>query len=265
MNIIGLAFRMSEAVAALVERIRGFYYAVLLMDHRCPGCGGTLRMIGESKCRCRSCGHELDPTVTFQNCPDCGGKAVLRIRRYECSQCGTEIRSRFLFDGLVFDTEYFRQKMAEHRERKAQQRERTQKMLAETRSEALDVPAADIGSSPELLEALNSLTSGLAAAFVRHPKDGFDLKRYESHLLAHIRDFPLEFDQIPYLEENTRKDRVWRFIALLFMAHSGQVNIWQDGLNIMVVKNETNGEGQGLPGNLEGADEFERPLGRVEA
>ena len=265
MDIIGLAFRMSEAVAALVERIRRFYYAVLLMDHRCPGCGATLSMIGESRCRCQSCEHELDPTVAFQTCPACGGKPVLRIRRYECSRCGTEIRSRFLFDGLVFDTDYFRQKMAEHRGRKKEQRELIRKMLAETRSQALDVPAADIGSSPDLLDALNGLTSGLAAAFAQHPKDGFDLKRYESHLLAHVRDFPLEFDQIPCLEGNARKDRVWRFIALLFMAHSGQVNIWQDGLNIMVVKNETNGEGQGLPGNLEGADEFERPLGGVEA
>jgi hypothetical protein len=38
-----------------------------------------------------------------------------------------------LFDGLVFDTDYFRQKMVESRQRKREQRERVRQMLAEIR------------------------------------------------------------------------------------------------------------------------------------
>lgn len=53
------------------------------------------------------------------------------MRRYECAGCGTEIASRFVFDGLVFDANYFGQRMAEHRRRRREQRERVRQMLAE--------------------------------------------------------------------------------------------------------------------------------------
>ena len=47
--------------------------------------------------------------------------------------------------------------------------------------------------------------------------------------------------QLP--RENTRKDLIWRFIAVIFLAHIGVVDIWQEGQDIMVVKHEVNGKG----------------------
>lgn len=146
MDIIRQAFRLMEVVTGFAGRVRKLYYAVMLLGHSCPKCGGRLIMIDEGRCQCRSCGHEFDPTVAFQRCSVCGGKPVLHIRRYQCSQCGADISSRFLFDGLVFDPLYFRQKMAESRQRKMQQREWIRKMLTENFSGALSLPVAELYS-----------------------------------------------------------------------------------------------------------------------
>ena len=265
MDIIRQAFRLMEVVMGFAGRARKLYYAVMLLGHSCPKCDGRLTMVVEGRCRCRSCEHEFDPTIAFQRCPACGGRPVLHVRRYQCPQCGTDIASRFLFEGLVFDGEYFRQKMAESRQRKTQQRDRVRRMLAESRSGALSLPAAELSSVPGLAEALNGLVIGANEPLPWKPNKRCDLKRYESHIQAHIRDFPVSLDELPPLEKNTRKDRIWRFIAVIFLAHLGLIDIWQDGQEIMVMKRETNGEGQDIPGELEGADGLERPLGGIEA
>lgn len=264
MDIIRQAFRLLEAVTGFAGQARKLYYEVMLLGHSCPACGGRLAMIDEGRCRCRSCDQEFDPTIAFQCCSMCGGKAVLRVRRYQCRQCGDEVASRFLFDGLVFDTEYFRQKMAESRKRKNERRERVRKLLAESRSGALQTPAADLDAVPGLLEALNSLTADTDDPLPWKPEAGFDLKRYERHIQAHIRDFPTSLDGLPPLEADTRKDRIWRFIAVIFLAHFALIDIWQDGQEIMVMKHETNREGQDISGDIEGTDGIERTLGKVE-
>ena len=265
MDIIRQAFRLMEAVTGFAGRARKLYYAVMLLGHSCPACDGRLAMVAEGHCQCRSCGHEFDPTVALQRCSMCGGKAVLRVRRYQCQQCGTEVASQFLFDGLVFDTEYFRQKMAESRKRKNERRERVREMLAESRSGALQTPAADLDAVPGLIEALNGLTASTDDPLPWKPEASFDLKRYERHVQAHIRDFPTSLDELPPLEENARRDRIWRFIAVVFLAHFGLIDIWQDGQEIMVMKHEANGEGQDIPGDIETADGIEGTLGRAEA
>jgi len=265
MDIIALAFSLADAVATFAGRARRLYYAVMLLGHSCPACGSSLTMLAEGRCRCRSCNNEFDPTVAFQRCTACGGKPVLRVRRYQCQQCGTDTSSRFHFDGLVFDAGYFRRKMAESRERKKQQHEQVRKMLAECHSGALNLPAAELSSIPGLTDALNGLVIGTGETISWKPDKGFDLKRYESHIQAHIRDFPISLDEFPPLGENARKDRIWRFIAIIFLAHLGLIDIWQDGQSIMVIKHEANGERQDIPGELEGADGLEGPLGGIGA
>ena len=260
-----MAFSLADAVATFAGRAKRLYYAVMLLGYSCPACGGRLAMVAEGLCRCRSCGHEFDPTVSFQRCTACGGKSVLRVRHYQCQQCGTDISSRFHFDGLVFDAGYFRRKMAESRQREKQQHEQVRKMLAESRSGALEMPAGDISAAPGLAEALNDLTGGADEALPWRPDKGFDLKRYESHIQAHIRDFPICLDDLPPLGENARKDRIWRFVAIIFLAHLGLIDIWQDGQSIMVIKHEANGERQDIPGDLDGADGLEGPVGGIEA
>ena len=265
MDIIAWAFRLVGAVERLTDRARQLYYAIMLMGHECPLCRGGLAMIGEGKCRCESCGHELDPTLAFQSCGACGDRLELRVRRYRCTQCGADVASRFLFDGLAFDAGYFRQKMTESRQRKRELRERVRKMLAESRSPHLDAMPADLSTIPGLVDALNGLTVGTNEATRWQPGAGFDLKRYQSHVEAHISDFPISLDEIPSLTDDARKDLIWRFVAIIFMAHAGQVDVWQEGSTIWVIRHEADREGQDIPGDLEAVDGIEVSLGRAEA
>lgn len=228
---------MLETVGGFVEHVRRFYYAVVLADHDCPQCNGNLGMKGEGRCTCQSCSAEFDPTLAFQRCPGCGGNLQLCVRRYQCSTCGRDVVSRFLFDGLVFNAEYFRKKMVEHRQRKKALKERVQAMLADTRSSALETGAVmGLEAVPGLLDALNGLTAGLAAAPGYEPRGGFNLKLYERHLQAYIEDFPVSLEDLPALNEDVRKDRIWRFIAIIFMAHARLLDVWQEGQTIMVMK-----------------------------
>ena len=265
MNIRKLAFDMAAEVQNFFGKARRFYYLVMLFGYRCPKCNNALTMATEGVCRCNSCNHNFDPTVEFQRCSKCSGTPVLRVRRYYCKDCGNEVMSKFLFDTLPFEREYFKAKMAESRRRKKDQLERVRKMLAESRSADLPLQAVDLNGMSGLVEALNSLTAGLDTGFTVQTHDEFDLGRYERHIQAHIEDFPVNLLDIPPLSENGRKDVIWRFIAVIFLAHTGIIDIWQDGRDIMVIKHETDTEGQGVFGELEEADRIERPLGRIEA
>ena len=265
MNIIELAVDMVKAVEGFVQKARMFFYSVMLLAYCCPGCNGQLSMVTEGKCKCDSCGEEFDPTLIFQRCLKCGGTPILGVRRYQCKSCGQDISSKFLFDGLVFDPEYFRAKMAECRERKKELKERVKQMLTECRSKTLPLHPADLNAVPGLLDALNSLTEDLAESFEIESRNEFNLKHYEKHIQAYIRAFPISLDEIPPLdEENARKDRIWRFIAVIFLAHYGIVDLLQDGQDILVMKHETNREGQDLFGESEEADGIEGSLGRIE-
>ena len=63
---------------------------------------------------------------------------------------------------------------------------------------------------------------------------------------AHIGDFPVSLAEIPPLSAEPKKDLIWRFIAVIFLAHAGVVDAWQEGVNIMVIKHETDREGCGI-------------------
>ena len=206
MNIIKLAFDMAAAVQNFFGKARRFYYMVMLLGHRCPKCNNSLSMIAESICRCNLCKFEFDPTVEFQRCLQCSGVPVLRVRRYYCKDCSSEVRSRFLFDTLPFEREYFKGKMAESRQRKKEQMERVRKMLAESRSADLPLQIADLSDMPGLMEALNSLTAGMDTGSAIQTGDEFDLRRYERHIQAYIQDFPVNLMDIPPQNENSRKD-----------------------------------------------------------
>lgn len=261
MDIRCLACDLAEAVQAFWEKARRFFHAVMLIDHRCPECMGSLVMVSEGKCRCVSCGNEFDPTTVFQRCSVCGGVPVLRVRRYECRDCGGGIESRFLFDGLVFDAEYFRAKMAESRRRRQEQRERVRQMLAGARSPDLAVEHAELAGVPGLREALDGLTADLADNLALECREQFDLSRHERHVRAHLRDYPVSLARIPPLTHDARRDLIWRFIAVISLAHAGLVDIWQDGEEIMVMKHEADGEGQDIPGESEDTDGVEGLVG----
>lgn len=180
-NIIELAFGMHEAVGCYAQRVRGFFYQVMLSSHSCPKCDGAIEMVEEGRAICVGCQMSLDPTLAFQRCSNCGGPPRLRVRRYVCGACGQDIRSQFLFDGLVFDADYFRQKMKEHRERKQELRERVQVMLAGTRSGAIQLGPIGDSEHAGLFTALDAMSLDEFAGTIPELRDRFDLPRYQAH------------------------------------------------------------------------------------
>ena len=263
-NIITRAFDMAAAVEKFLIKAKRFYYMVMLFGYRCPKCKGSLAMATEGTCRCKRCRYEFDPTIEFQRCLNCGGVPVLRVRRYQCKKCGGDITSKFLFDGLVFDSEYFRQKMVESRRRKKEQRRKVQEMLAECRSEPLAVEASDLRSVPGLIDALNGLTGGLEASVALELREKFDLGRYQAHINSHLGAEPVNLRNIPPLTDNLRLDLIWRFIAAIFLDHARSVIVYQHDETIWVMKFDDR-EGQDLPGEIEEADGVERPVGGAQA
>lgn len=246
-NIVILAVEMAAAIEHLVVRARRFYYIAMLFGCRCPQCRGTLTMVAESRCRCDRCRYEFDPTTLFQRCPSCGGVPVLKVRRYQCRKCGGEIRSLFLFDGIVYDARYFCRKMAESRRRRAQLRERVQAMLAECRSPPLTLDATDLQSVPGLAAALDALTSGLEQIGPPEPRESFDLGRYQQHVNSCLEAGPAELRHMPPLIEDPRRDLIWRFIAVIFLEHAGCVCTRQQDATIWVMK-AADREGQDVSG-----------------
>ena len=264
MNIIALAFDMAAAVKEFMSRARRFYYLVMLFGCRCPKCDGSLAMVGDGRCRCDVCGRQFDPTTRFQRCSHCGGTPVLRVKRYQCKACGRQVNSVFLFDGIVFDARYFKQKMAESRRRKKQLRQRVQEMLAQCRSDPLPLDAPDLSSVPGLAEALSSLTGGLEVPLPPELKGKFDIDRYQTHITSYLETGPSTLRDIPPLIDDLRLDLIWRFIAVIFLAHAGSIHIRQQGQAIWVIKHDDK-KGQDIPGEIEETDGIKRPLGGAQA
>lgn len=265
MNIILRALRLLERVTGYAGRARQFYYEIMLLGHVCPRCGGKPSMVHEGWCRCGACGNQFDPTVAFLRCPACGGETGLNVRRYSCVRCGNNVVSKFLFDGLVFDKEYFRQHMAESRRRQRDKREEVRKMLANSRSPVMEIGGADLNAVPGLMEALNALASGgIEDCIGWRPSESFDLKRYQRHIQGHLGDFPVSLEEIPQLLEDARKDRIWRFVALIFLEHEGIVVLRQEGPMILVMRHDDAKRHDILEG-VEEPDGLERPLGRAQA
>jgi hypothetical protein len=250
MNIIRRAVEMFEAVQDFFGRARKFYYKVVLLGHRCGQCNGRLSMTAESRCRCQKCDLGFDPTVKFQRCSACEGVPVLRVRRYYCKGCGKEVISKFVFETLPFERDYFKEKMAQSRRRKKEQQDRVREMLAQSRSQTLALGAVDLDSVPGLLAALNGLSQDIDEGVLMELKGKFDLGRYQSHIKAHITDFPTDLRDIPAIIDNTRKDLIWRFIAAIFMEHEKEVQIQQEGQTLWVSQ-YVDRQGQGFSGEAE--------------
>jgi len=264
MDIIARAFELEAAVKKLCRRIRQFYYQVVLAGFDCPKCSGSLVMVADGLCSCKACGYEFDPTIEFQSCSHCGSKVRLKISRYFCSSCKQEIISKFLFDGRVYDRKYFAEKMKRSRQQKKNRREELRRKVIQYRSSGIQTEPANLSGMADLLIAIDGLTKGVKPNIPLPTEDGFDLNRYERHIQAQIGDFEINLRDLPPLHENKRKDLIWRFIAVIFLAHAGMVDIRQEGLDIMVTQNEIDRKRQTIPGDIEETDGFKRPVGRIE-
>jgi len=224
-------------LADFKERVRAYYFEVLLSPHQCPDCGGRLKMTGQSLCSC-SCGKTLDPTLEFQRSPCCGDRLVQRTFHYACSKCHEVVPSHYIFEERVFDKEYFREMMQEHRRRVRQEREEMKKFLAESRSGTLF-----LREEPRL-ESLDGFVQDLEA-FIQsqphvpldsgfEPKSIFNMDRYRSHILSCLPNQGVRFSDIAQVDENIRRDKAWRFITLVFMQNDRVIDLIQEGDNIWV-------------------------------
>jgi hypothetical protein len=231
-------------VSGFKELARAYYFEVVLSPYRCPLCEGRVQMTGQSQCAC-ACGNGLDPTLVFQQSDCCGAKLIRKTFHYACSKCNKTVQSRFLFDERVFDPAYFREMMQESRARAKKKREEVKSLLMGSRSDALflmDEPCLE--SIPGLDEALNGfIGTDIAAGCAFAPKSGFRMGDYRNHILSILGVGSRLFSDITPLTDDRRRDKIWRFVTLTFMAQDREVELTQYGADILVgrVGNEAYG------------------------
>jgi len=201
----------------------------------------------------------------LQPCSACGGRLAIRIRRYACTICGRDEPSRFLFDGKVFDAEYFRRKMAESRQRAAQRRAKHVAQVSPEASDRVVCDAIDLTAVPGLLSVINALTNHRETWPSEDTQPRFDLSAYQRHVLTHVGEEAVSMMDLPEMTTRERLDRIGMFIAVIFLAHAGRVDVWQKEKMVMVRKRETDRERQAVPVQSETADGVQGPVGRLTA
>ena len=232
-------YRVLGRVDAFKSHSKAFYFEVVLSANPCPKCHGKLDMTGLSECQCSECGYAFDPTTQFQQSPCCVSSLLRKTYHYACSSCNRIVPSRFIFDEKVFDRAYFREMMTESRKRRKRKREEMRRLLADSRSSVLDFSEApDLESIPGMLEDLNG--------FIQHaehiPKYNFDIENnfsmddYRNHILSVLSWNSMLFSNITHLADDYRRDRIRRFITLIFMQNDQEVELTQDAKDIRVQK-----------------------------
>jgi len=222
-------------VASFKECARLFYFEVILSSYQCPMCSGRLYMTGKSECSC-SCGNIFDPTVTFQKSPCCDQKLVRKTYHYACYRCNKVIASRFLFDEKVFDASYFKKMMAESRKRAKRKKDEITRLFAESRSNSLQLmDNPDLSVIPGLVLDLDNfigIDTPLAHDFCTDLNSEFSMQKYREHILSTLDGGSRVFSGIEALIKDSRLDRIWRFVTLIFMQHDGEVQLTQYGTEI---------------------------------
>jgi len=220
-------------------RAREYYFEVVLSQHKCPSCGGRLRMTDQSRCSC-SCGNTFDPTVVFQKSGCCGAGLIQKTFHYACSKCHKIVPSRFLFDERAFDKEYFREMMRSSRRRAKERREEIRRLLAESRSGSLPLlEKPDLASIPGLIEDLNDFIQQNAtdiADFAFDTAPRFRMDEYREHILSILGWSGMLFSNMAPLIREYRRDKIWRFMTLIYMQQDCEVDITQYGNDLLVQK-----------------------------
>ena len=155
-------------------------------------------------------------------------------------------------DEPQFDNEYFRQRMAEARQRDREERmRRIGELLASQSGPLMMEEPVRLDTVPGLTDALDGFVgSPIPVELLRRfaARSDFDLDGYQQHILAHIGWSATSFDQIPPLLDNRRQDLVFRFIAAIYLSHARQIELWEESGRIMVKKRDAYEQGQGISG-----------------
>lgn len=126
------------------------------------------------------------------------------------------------------------------RERAKKQQEEIKRLMVQSRSGALElVEEPIIEDVPGLIEALdNFILSDEKLTYDLALKSGqaFKMTEYKNHLHKFLGWGKQLFSKILPLDENRRRDRIWRFVTLIFMAQDGEVELIQYGNDDLWVK-----------------------------
>jgi len=240
-NRIVLFSQMEECLNEILkfkEKVREYYFDVLLSQYRCPDCGNRFSLNSQARAHC-SCGLEFDPTIEFQLSSCCNAKLKRKRLHYVCSRCHKIVPSLFLFDEKLYDREYFLEKMRQLRERRRWERFEKAQMLLIARSNSLILTdEVRLDAIPNLFSDINQLLGH------SHEQETYDqenrsqsFNQYRDHILRLLTD-ELLFSSIARIESENRTDRVYRFITLIFMEHEHEVNLFPYGNDILVKKHE---------------------------
>lgn len=226
-----------ERIALYRSEARTFYHEVVLGQFACPDCDGSLVVTAPSRAQCMECGHALDPTLEFQRSPCCGVPLQWARQHYVCSSCRTVVPSRFLFDEKLFDSTYFRERMAESRERHRKELEELERQMAREQSGILqmtEMPGDEVMA--ELFTELDSFVGMPEASFaVFREVDAYSFDAYRDSLRRALARCMRRFDALPVLDTNLRTDRARRFMTLVYMEHDREVELHQRADDILVI------------------------------
>jgi hypothetical protein len=137
--------------------------------------------------------------------------------------------------------------MRDSRARAREKREEIRLLLLGSRSGPLvfaELPA--IADVPGLCDALDSFVGSVATFPLREfaaGDDVFDMDQYRRMILQALTEYSVWFDALPRLSEDVRRDRVRRFVTLVYLEHEGQVDLSQFGERIVVMRREADIEG----------------------
>ena len=67
-------------------------------------------------------------------------------------------------------------------------------------------------------------------------ESGFDLDEYRRNIMSLLSWNPVNFSDLKPMIDNLRRDRVRRFVTLVFMEHQKEVELDQDGDEIWIRK-----------------------------
>jgi len=228
--------RVRLVIGRFRERVRAFYYEVIISMHTCPRCNGRLVMSGPSQCQCGNA-HSLDPTLTFQKSDCCNARLMKRACHYACTRCGRVTPSRFLFDERVFDASYFSECARESRERKKKKVEEVRRLLAVTRSDELGLcELPELKNVQGLVGDLDQFISGGGQVCLDdfQGEDSFDMHVYWDRILSFVAGGEVMFSTIPSLSDDIRVDRARRFLTLIHLWHEREVRLTQYGNDLLV-------------------------------
>ena len=126
--------------------------------------------------------------------------------------------------------------MRESRDRERKRTEELRVFLANTRSGVLALEEEPYLERIEgLLGDLDQFLGGeLAMPQEFASRSAFSMGDYRAHILSLLGTNAMLFSDMQPLLEDSRKDKIWRFVTLVFMAQEREVILTQYGNNILV-------------------------------